>query len=91
MLPHIDAIRILLIYVKSFINLKDKVNYLVGIVFSYLKLLHYSRFCVPTHVQDNPFSAIKHVTKDDSDTTHYLKSVLAIVMPIFVEILQHLR
>ncbi len=52
---------------QSFISVKEKVKYLVGIVISYLKLLHYSRFWVPTYVQDNPFSAIKHVTKDDND------------------------
>jgi hypothetical protein len=56
-----------LIYVKSFISVKEKVNYLIGIVLSYLKLLHYSRFCVPTYVQDNPFGAIKHVPKDDTN------------------------
>ncbi len=52
---------------QSFISVKEKVNDLVGIILSYLKLPHYSRFCVPIYVQDNPFSAIKHVTKDDSD------------------------
>jgi hypothetical protein len=53
--------------VQSFISVKEKVIYLVGIILSYLKLLHYFKFCVPTYVEENPFSAIKHVIEGVKD------------------------
>jgi hypothetical protein len=45
----------------------EEENDIVGILLPYLKSLHYFGINVPIYVQENPFGAIKHVTKDDTE------------------------
>jgi len=53
-------------FVKTFNNfIGNKNNYLLGDVLPYLEALQSSRLNVRTFVENNPFSSIKHISRND--------------------------
>jgi hypothetical protein len=52
-------------FLLSPMNVPEKDNYLMKVLFSYLEFLHYFRLSVPTFVEFYPFGAIRCIKEND--------------------------
>jgi hypothetical protein len=78
------------IFVETYEDLPKEDNYLMKTLLLYLKVLHYFKLNVFTFVEFYPLAPSGVTRKTTSKFGHCSKNALWHVMPLFVDIVQHL-
>ncbi len=74
------------IFIEFYEDMLKEDSYLLGTFFPHVELFHYSRFNVPTLVENYPFVAIRSFKEDDVKIWTLFEKCTMDVTPISIEI-----